>query len=89
MTFSEVVASCKLAQSRMEEVHENVARAICGYWHNGQGSAFYAFSSAGYYNREALLLELSACISDGYDLGESADRLALDMLGTYLINRQN
>jgi hypothetical protein len=69
------------------EIATGAARAIAGLWHGGQGSAFYAFSSSGHYDRDALLAELSDVIAHSYNSAPADDRLMLDMLGTYLINR--
>lgn len=70
------------------EVDDDTARAIASAWHGGQGSAFYSFASTGHYDRDALLSELSDVIHASYTLGSPADRLMLDHMGTYLINRR-
>ena len=70
------------------ELSDDVARAVAAAWHSGQGSAFYAFNSSGYCDRSAMLSELSDIIHRSYDRASAADRLALDMMGTYLINRE-
>jgi hypothetical protein len=71
------------------EVDDNVARAIASAWHGGQGSAFYAFASSGHFDREALQHELSSNIAVLYRHASGAEQLAMDMLGTYLINREH
>lgn len=70
-----------------EEVADDVARAIANAWHGGQGSPFYSFASSGNYDRAALLAELSSVIALSYHHANNRDRLSLDMLGTYLVNR--
>jgi len=85
-----IFVACKSAQDRGVEVHEDVARAIAGQWHDGQASAFYSFASSGYYDRDALLRELSDTIADAYHRPDATvrERLMLDVLGTYLMNRE-
>lgn len=88
LTYNEVIAECRAAQEHGEELPDNVARTACSYWHDGQGSAFYAFASSGHYDRSALLAELSVAIATAYDTQSVNDNLPLDMLGTYFINRE-
>lgn len=82
-----ILSACMASQRRAEEISEEVARAIAGQWHAGQGSAFYAFASSGHYDRSALLAELSEIIGRSYSGLSADDRLPLDMIGTYLIGR--
>jgi hypothetical protein len=78
---------CRWAQEDGRELSDGEAATVASYWHNGQASAFYAFASSGHYDRDALLRELSDCIATSYAYATFADRLQLDMLGTYLLNR--
>lgn len=84
-----IASECRAAQNRDAEVSTDVARAIAGQWHDGQASAFYAFASSGHYDRDALLRELSDTIAQSYTAASTDDCLTLDMLGTYLINRED
>lgn len=70
-----------------EEMDTDVARTVASWWHGGQGSAFYAFSSSGHYDRDDLLRELSRTIEQSYRSTDDDGRLQLDMLGTYFLNR--
>lgn len=82
-------AAVRLALIMERELSDDEARAVASAWHGGQASAFYSFASSGHYDRDALLRELSDTIQASYTTASSADRLALDMLVTYLINRQS
>lgn len=83
----EIIAHCETRSIAGEEVATDCARAIAGQWHDGQGSAFYAFASSGHYDRAALLVELSDTIASDYRGADEDSKLMLDMLGTYLVNR--
>lgn len=89
MTSLEIqtIADCDHAQTLGEEIQESTARTIASWWHDGQDSALYAFASSGHYDRTALLAELSDTIAISYTNCNDDDKLALDMLGTYLLNR--
>lgn len=76
--------TCLYRSNAGAEITEEIARAICGQWHDGQTSAMYAFSSSGHYDREGLLVELSNCYNDPANIHD----LPLNMLGTYLLNRK-
>jgi hypothetical protein len=71
------------------ELDDDVARAVASSWHSGQSSAFYAFASSGHFAREDLLRELSDHIAQAYSYASAADQLALDMFGTYCLNRDD
>jgi len=87
MTSAELSIAVSDAYNAGVEVTDEVARAIAAAWHGGQMSAFYSFSSAGHFDRTALLDELSENIGQSYGDADAADRLALNMFGTYLLNR--
>jgi hypothetical protein len=89
LPYVALVDRCRIAQEQGLEVGEELARALCSHWHGGQGSAMYAFSSAGAYHRARLLEELSLTIAESYRAIPARERVALDMLGTYLINRRD
>jgi hypothetical protein len=89
LTTPQLIEECYAAMNAGQEVSAPVARCIAGYWHGGQGSAFYSFASSGHYDRDALLRELSDNIAASYRDLDADDRVPLDMLGTYLINRQS
>lgn len=69
------------------EIDDDVARAIASSWHGGQFSAFYAFASSGHFDADGLSSELSLNIAQSYGRASEANRLELDMLGTYIVNR--
>lgn len=71
------------------EIDDHTARLIASQWHDGQASAFYAFSSSGYCDREDCLRELSRNVERSYSTASPADREALDYLGTYFIARDD
>jgi hypothetical protein len=77
------------AAERGVEISDGCVEAIAGLWHSGQGSPFYAFASSGHFDRAELLRELSDTIATSYALASPADRAQLDMMGTYLTNRQS
>jgi hypothetical protein len=80
-------AAVREASDMGVEVDDDVARAIASAWHSGQSSAFYAFASSGHFDRDDLSRELSSTIGHAYWTASAADRLALDMFGTYCLNR--
>lgn len=80
---------CIARQEQRQEIDTDAARAICYSWHGGESSAFYSFVSTKHYDRAALLDELSTVISEAYDHVDSDDKLELDMLGTYFLNRKD
>jgi hypothetical protein len=89
LTTPQLIGECRIAQNAGMEVSDAVAQCIAGYWHGGMGSAFYSFASSGHYDRSALLRELSDVIASSYREVDEDDRMVLDMLGTYLVNRDS
>jgi len=88
MTTDQLNSAVRSAHDAGVEVSDGVAATIASYWHSGMSSAFYAFASSGHYDRDALLRELSDTINMAYDGSGASDRLQLDMLGTYFLNRK-
>jgi hypothetical protein len=87
MTSEEVNVNVAYRHAIGQELSDHLARQVAGYWHDGQWTAFYAFASSGHYDRTGLLRELSDTIADCYATAADEDRLQLDMLGTYFVNR--
>jgi hypothetical protein len=69
-----------------EELDLDVARTVAGWWHDGQFSDFYKFSSSGWFDRDELQRELSRTIEKCYRSTDDDGRLQLDMLGTFFLN---
>lgn len=55
----DILTHCELRQQYGVEIDVECARSIADGWHNGQGSALYAFSSAGTFDRARLMREIS------------------------------
>jgi len=75
------------ASDEGRELDDSEARAVASAWHGGQSSAFYSFASSGHFDADELSRELSRTIAQSYATANAADRLALDMMGTYIIAR--
>ena len=84
-----VYAECRQAQAEGREISDACARVIASWWHNGQGSPGYAFVSTGAYGSSTDLWRDLTDNGREYDRADADDRLALDMLGTYLLNRDD
>lgn len=82
-----IMALVRESQDCGEELADDVARTVASWWHSGQESAFYAFSSSGHFDRDDLLGELSRTIGSDYRSADDDGRLSLDMLGTYFVGR--
>lgn len=88
MTYSNeeqtVFAHCRDRQNEGREIEHHVARTIAAWWHCGANDT-YALSSTGTI-RDGLTLR---DFHEGeYDRQAPDNRLALDMLGTYIVARQ-
>lgn len=64
-------------------ISELDARTIAGYWHSGQWSALYSFSSSGYHGAETLR-EAKRCLQDANE-AQSAE---LNTLIAWLVDAQ-
>jgi hypothetical protein len=83
-----VTSACRRAQALGVEISDGTARTIAAMWHGGQDTAGYRFASTGAIEPDgvtAIWRDLGA----DYSTASADDRLALDMLGTYLLNRAN
>lgn len=87
--YGDLLDRARDAQRAGVEIDDDLARAFAAHWHSGQGSAFYSFASTGTYDRAALLRELSDTIATDYATVPAGARIALDMLGTYFVNRED
>ena len=77
-----VTIACQIAQSEGREISDSTARTIASWYAEGMGVG-QAFASTGSIEDPTLLWrELGA----GYEHESAPFRLALDMLGTYLVN---
>lgn len=86
MTEQEAVYThCRTRQAQGREIAHGVARTIGAWWHDGRIRDTIAFSSTGFI---AEGLTLYTFHEGAYDRQSADDRLALDMLGTYLTARQ-
>lgn len=83
-----VYAECQSAQADGREISDGTARTIASWWHGGQYTDGYSFASTGNIgdSPESLWRELGG---DEYGQQGPTMRLALDMLGTYLLNREH
>ena len=76
--------ACQTAQSEKREISDATARTIASWYHDGQWTDGYKFVSTGAISDPtALWRELVITLYEGET---PANRLALDMLGTYLLN---
>lgn len=69
-----------------DRMDETTARTIAGYWHGGQWSALYAFTSTGH-RAEDLQAEVRQCLAEVKahpGLYVDQDRQELRALGIYL-----
>ncbi len=73
---------CTAQQEAGEEIADGTARVIASWWHGGQSSAAYSFVSTGAVDDAT---DLWREMFDGYHAMSPRDRLAGDMLGTYLM----
>lgn len=79
----------RAAQSEGREISDACARVIASWWHGGQASAGYSFTSTGAITTDDpsdLWRELGGTDRDGQP---EWMRDALDCLGTYLVRRFN
>jgi len=76
-----VVRNCRAAQDAGHEIDDATARVIASWWHDG--AAGYEFTSTGTVNPRVRRWLSDTIVSEYTALGED-DRLALDMLGTYM-----
>ena len=67
------------------EIDHAVARTIGAWWHDGSVTKTIAFSSTGYIAPDLTLFDFHC---GTYASQTADDRLALDMLGTYIVDRQ-
>lgn len=76
------------AKSGKEEISDGCARTIASWYHDGGVSDTYAFVSSGAIVADSLWRQFT---NNGtlYDSADADDKLALDALGTYLLNREN
>lgn len=72
----------------VEELSEEHARRVAGWFHGGQWSSLYAFASSGHFDRALMSGEVSDLVTRFYDQMDEADRKALNLLGTYVMNRK-
>lgn len=79
-----VTAECEAAQAEGREISDACARVIASQWHSGQASAGYSFVSTGAFDHPDILWR--ELFSDEYRNMSQDDRLAADMLGTYLLD---
>lgn len=68
-----------------EEISDECARVIASWWYEGMGAG-YAFVSTGAITTTPTDLWRRLC-ADSYDSMSADDKLCADMLGTYLLNR--
>lgn len=68
-----------------QEISHAVARTIGSWWHDGRVTATMQFSSTGYIAEN---LTPYTFHEGTYSEQTEGDRLALDMLGTYLLDRR-
>jgi hypothetical protein len=85
MSDSELIAhECQAAWAEGREISDACARMIASQWHGGQASLGYSFASTG-----AIPAETSGLwreLFTDYGRLRTADKLAADALGTYLIS---
>lgn len=80
-----VYLHCRERQTEGREIDHGVARTIGAWWHDGRIMDTIAFTSTGFIGKDVS----AQTFHEGAYAGQSADdRLALDMLGTYLVDRQ-
>lgn len=76
------------ANRNADRVTTDCARAIASDWHDGQGSALYAFSSSGHFDASALLREVEAELAHpGFSTIHERDAAALNALYHYVRDR--
>ena len=84
-----IAAEVSARQAAHRELSDGTARAIASSWHDG------SFVALGFVSSGAIADNSSetwrACGGDAYRARNTGarDRLALDMLGTYLLNRRD
>ena len=81
-----VVAECQQARGD-HEISDACARAIGSMYQDGQGSLTYAFASTGAITTDPE--RLWGLFFPDYSAMSSEERLAADMLGTYLESRED
>lgn len=81
-----IAAAISEAEAEEREIDLPTARLIASQWHGGGGSRLYSFASTGVMHYGAS--ETWGEVADCYRPASKADRLALDWLGTYLVNRE-
>lgn len=77
-----IAAEIEKARDEQREVTDTVARMIASQYHDGQASAFYSFASSGAIDIPRMVDELLDSYRD--PRSSDADKLKLDILGTYL-----
>lgn len=86
MTEQEAVYThCRERQAEGREIDHAFARTIGAWWHDSRVTATIAFTSTGY-----MAPDLSAYTfhCGAYADQTADDKLSLDMLGTYLLDRR-
>jgi hypothetical protein len=79
-----VFAHCRERQAQGREIDHGVARTIGAWWHVGY-NATITFTSTGTVAED---LTPYTFHEGAYEMESADDRLALDMLGTYLLRRR-
>lgn len=76
------------AKSGQEEISDACARVIASWYHDGGTSDTYAFVSSGAILADNLWRQFT---NNGslYETADADNKLALDALGTYLLNRED
>lgn len=80
-----VYTHCRERQAEGREIDHAFARTIGSWWHDGRITATIAFTSTGYIHPD---LTLHLFHGGAYSDQTADDKLALDMLGTYLVDRR-
>lgn len=80
-----VFQHCRERQAEGREIDHGVARVIGAWWHDGRIMDTIAFTSTGHVAED---LTPRTFYETGYESFSPDDRLALDMLGTYLMDRK-
>lgn len=76
------------AKSGKEEISDGCARTIASWYHDGGVSDTYAFVSTGAIVADDLWHQFTHS-GKLYESASADERLALDALGTYLLNRED